>query len=59
LRIRSPSVVKMTALDVPGRLYELTGGTGGFVEAVMGATIGPYWECRLRQPGGIPCGADT
>ena len=37
----------MTAVDVLGRVDELTDGTGGSVEVVMGAAIGPYRESRL------------
>jgi len=38
----------MTAGDVLGRVDELTAGTGGSVDAVMGAAIGPYRKSRLR-----------
>jgi hypothetical protein len=43
-----PRVAKMTAGDVLGRVDELTDGTGGSVDAVMGAAIGPYRKSRLR-----------
>jgi hypothetical protein len=32
----------MTAVDVLGGMDELTDGTGGSVDAVTGAAIGPY-----------------
>jgi len=32
----------MTAVDVLGRVDELPDGTGGSVDAVMGAAVGPY-----------------
>jgi hypothetical protein len=37
----------MTSVNVPDRMNELTDGTGGSVDAVMGATIGPYRKSRL------------
>ncbi len=37
----------MTAVDVWGRVDELADGTGGSVDAVMGAAIGPYRKSRL------------
>ncbi len=43
-----PSVAQMTAVDVLGRVDELTDGTGGSVDAVMGATIGPYPKSRVN-----------
>ena len=44
---QSPRVAKITAVDVVGRVHELTDGTGGSVDAVMGAAIGPYRKSRL------------
>jgi hypothetical protein len=44
---QSPRVAKMTGVDVLGRVDELTDGTGGSVDAVMGAAIGPYRKSRL------------
>jgi hypothetical protein len=38
----------MTAADVLGHVDELTDGTGGSVDAVMGAAIGPYRKSRLN-----------
>jgi hypothetical protein len=38
----------MTAVDVLGRVDELTDGTGGSVDAVMGAAVGPYRKSRIR-----------
>ena len=38
----------MTALDVLGRVDELTDGTGGSVDAVMGAAIGPSRKSRFN-----------
>jgi len=40
-------VIKMTAVDVLGRVDELTDGTGGSVDVVMGAAIGPYRKSRV------------
>jgi len=37
----------MTAVDVLGRVGELTDETGSSVDAVMGAAIGPYRKSRL------------
>jgi SAM-dependent methyltransferase len=34
--------------NFPDRLTERTDGTGGFVDAVMGAAIGPYRKSRLK-----------
>jgi hypothetical protein len=34
----------MTAVDMRGRVDELADGTGGSVDAVTGAAIGPYWK---------------
>jgi hypothetical protein len=39
----------MTALDVLGRADELTDGTGGSMDAVMGAAIGPYRKSRFMR----------
>jgi len=39
----------MTVVDVLGSVDELADGMGGSVDAVTGATIGPYRESRLRQ----------
>jgi len=47
---QSPRVAKMTAVDVLGRVDELTDGTGGSVDAVMGAAIGPYRKSRRKSP---------
>src|SRR5262245_51611255 len=55
----------MTAADVLGRVDELTDGTGGSVDAVMGAEIGPYRKSRPRRlPRGLfalrdPCSPPT
>ena len=38
----------MTAVDVLGRVDELTDGTGGSVDVGMGTAIGPYRRLRLR-----------
>ena len=38
----------MTAADVLGRVDELTDGTGGSVDAVMGAALGPYRKSRFQ-----------
>ncbi len=38
----------MIAVDVLGRVDELTDGTGGSVDAVMGTAIGPYQKSRLK-----------
>ena len=46
---QSPRVAKMTAVDVLGCVDELADGTGGSVDAVMGAAIGPYRKSRLRK----------
>jgi hypothetical protein len=37
----------MTAVDVLGRVDELTDGTGGSVDAVMGTANGPYRKSRF------------
>ena len=37
----------MTRVDVLGSGNELTDGTGGSVDAVMGAAIGPYRKSRV------------
>ena len=42
-------VAEMTAVDVLGRVDELTDGAGGSVDAVIGAAIGPYRESRLNH----------
>jgi hypothetical protein len=42
----------MTAVDVLGRIDELADGTGGSVDAVTGAAIGPYrksWLLGVRS----------
>ena len=39
----------MTAVDVLGRVDELPDGTGGSVDAVMGAAVGPYRKSRLTS----------
>lgn len=44
---QSPRVAQMTAVDVLGRVDELPDGTGGSVDAVMGAAVGPYRKSRL------------
>jgi hypothetical protein len=38
----------MSHFAVSGRVDELTDGTGGSVNAVMGAAIDPYRKSRLR-----------
>lgn len=38
----------MTAVDVLGRVDELTDGTGGSVDVVTEAKIGPYRKSRPR-----------
>ena len=38
----------MTAVEVLGSVDELADGTGGSVDAVTGAAIGPYWKSRRR-----------
>ena len=43
---QSPRVAKMTGVDVLGCVDELTDGTGGSVDAVMGAAVGPYRNSR-------------
>ena len=40
----------MTAVDVLGRVDELTDGTGDSVDAVMGAAIDPYRKSRVKCP---------
>jgi hypothetical protein len=37
----------MTAVDVLGRVDELTDGTVRSVDAATGAGIGPYWKSRI------------
>jgi hypothetical protein len=37
----------MTAVGVLGSVDEPTDGTGGSVDTVVGAAIGPYWKSRL------------
>jgi hypothetical protein len=44
----------MSHYALSGRVDELTDGTGGSVEAAMGAAIGPYWKSRLRVEQGDP-----
>ena len=39
----------MTVVDVVGRVDELADGTGGSVDAVTGAAIGPYQESQLKS----------
>jgi hypothetical protein len=39
----------MTAVEVLGSVDELAAGTGGSIDAVTGAAIGPYWESRSRK----------
>ncbi len=41
----------MIAVDVLGRVDELTDGTGGSVDAVMGTAVGPYRKSRLSGVG--------
>jgi len=41
----------MTAVDVLGSVDELTDGTGGSVDVVTEAKIGPYRESRLNSLG--------
>jgi len=38
----------MTAVEVLGSVDELADGTGGSVDAVTGAAIGPSWKSRLK-----------
>ena len=38
----------MTVVDVLGRVDELADGTGGSVDAAIGAAIGPYRKSRTR-----------
>ncbi len=38
----------MTVADVLGSVDELADGTGGSVDAVTGAAIGPYRESRFK-----------
>jgi len=45
---QSSGVARMTAVDVLGRVDELTDGTGDSVDAVMGAAIAPYRKSRLK-----------
>jgi hypothetical protein len=40
----------MTAIDVLGCVDKLTDGTGGLVDAVMGAAIGAYRQSGLKAP---------
>ena len=49
-------VAEMTAVDVLGRVDELTDGTGGSVDAVMG--IDPYRESRLDTHPAADAGLD-
>ena len=44
----APRAANMTAAGVLGRVDEVTDGTGGSVDAVMGAAIGPYRKSRIR-----------
>ncbi len=44
---QAPGFTGMTAVDVLGRVDELTDGTGGSVDAVMGLAIGPYRKSRI------------
>ena len=46
--VHAPEVTRMTAVDVLGSGNELTDGTGGSVDAVMGAAIGPYRKSRFN-----------
>jgi len=39
----------MTAVEVLGSVDELVAGTGGSIDAVMGAAICPYCESRSRE----------
>lgn len=39
----------MTAVEVLGSVDELAAGTGGSVDAVTGAAIGPYWGFWLKE----------
>ena len=41
-------IARMTVVDVLGNGNELTDGTGGSVDAVLGAAIGPYRKSRLK-----------
>jgi hypothetical protein len=42
------SVAEMTAVEVLGRVDELTDGTVRSVDAATGAGIGPYWKSRVN-----------
>ena len=39
----------MTAVEVLGRVGELTNGTVRSADAATGAGIGPYWESRVMR----------
>ena len=43
-------VPSVAAVDVLGRVDELADGTGGSVDAVTGAAIGPYRESQFNGP---------
>jgi hypothetical protein len=44
----APGVPGVAVVDVLGRVDELADGTGGSVDAVTGAVIGPYRKSRVR-----------
>lgn len=48
---QAPRFTGMTAVDVLGSVDELTDGTGGSVDVVTEAKIGPYRESRLNSLG--------
>ena len=41
-------IERLAAVDVLGRVDELADGTGGSVDAVTGAAIGPYEESQFN-----------
>ncbi len=43
----TPGIIRMTAVDMRGCVDELADGTGGSVDAVTGAAIGPYRKSRM------------
>jgi hypothetical protein len=45
----------MASVNVPDRMNELNGGTGGSVDPVTGAAIGPYRKSWLKHPLDCPC----
>src|SRR5262249_12536314 len=47
---QAPAFGRMTVVDVLGRVDERADGTGGSVDAVTGAAIGPYRKSRFDNP---------